>query len=406
MYTLGLFVFILFIRIASVFNKKARLLVKGHRETFRILAAKVDKKSSYIWFHVSSLGEFEQGRVMMELIKKQNPEKKILLTFFSPSGYTVRKDWKGADVVCYMPFDTPRNAKRFCNAVNISSAFYVKYDFWPNFISCLKKRNIKQYCVSAIFNPDQLFFKPYGGFYRKMLRKLDHIFVQDQNSKELLHGIGFDNTTIVGDTRCDSVLTIAQKCRQNPLIEQFVGCDKVLIAGSSWPADERVYLPFFNTHNDWKLIIAPHEMSPIRMKSLMDNLGSRKTLLLSQADSQNITGADTLIIDCFGLLSSLYKYATISYVGGGFGDGVHNTLEAAVYGKPVLFGPNNKRFREIQELKRIGGGFQVNSTSEFITMMDKFISNLQYLDSTGKIAADYVTANAGSSQIILSSVSL
>lgn len=405
MYSLGIFIYIFLVRLASLFNRKARLLVKGHGETFSRLAS-ASKDSSYIWFHVSSLGEFEQGRVLMEMIKKQNPEQKILLTFFSPSGYTVRKDWNGADIICYMPFDTPRNARRFLDAVNISAAFYVKYDFWPNFIKNLSKRGIRQYCISAIFNPNQLFFKSYGGFYRKMLCRLDHIFVQDQNSKELLAGIGYDKTTIVGDTRCDRVLSIAGQSKELPLIGKFAGDSPLFMAGSSWPVDEKVYLPFFETHTDWKLVVAPHELGSSRIKSLLDSLKSRKTVLLSDADEQNIAAADTLVIDCYGILSSIYKYCTVAYIGGGFGVGIHNTLEAAVFGKPVLFGPNNKRFREAQELKSIGAGFQIGSTNELVTIMDKFISDPAYQQKAGQAAAGYVNANAGSSQKILSSVSL
>lgn len=405
MYSLGIFIYIFLVRLASLFNRKARLLVKGHGETFSRLASAC-KDSSYIWFHVSSLGEFEQGRVLMEMIKKQNPEQKILLTFFSPSGYTVRKDWNGADIICYMPFDTPRNARRFLDAVNISAAFYVKYDFWPNFIKNLSKRGIRQYCISAIFNPNQLFFKSYGGFYRKMLCRLDHIFVQDQNSKELLAGIGYDKTTIVGDTRCDRVLSIAGQSKELPLIGKFAGDSPLFMAGSSWPADEKVYLPFFETHTDWKLVVAPHELGSSRIKSLLDSLKSRKTVLLSDADEQNIAAADTLVIDCYGILSSIYKYCTVAYIGGGFGVGIHNTLEAAVFGKPVLFGPNNKRFREAQELKSIGAGFQIGSTNELVTIMDKFISDPAYQQKAGQAAAGYVSSNAGSSQKILSSVSL
>lgn len=405
MYSLGILIYIFLVRVASLFNRKARLLVKGHLEIFKKLAS-ADKDSTYVWFHVSSLGEFEQGRVMMEMIKKQHPQQKILLTFFSPSGYTVRKDWNGADIICYMPFDTPRNAKRFLNAVNISSIFYVKYDFWPNFIKIAEKRNIRQYCISAIFNSNQLFFKPCGGFYRKMLKRLDHIFVQDQNSKDLLATIGYDKVTIVGDTRCDRVLSIAQQSRELPLIQQFAGNSPLFMAGSSWPADEKVYLPFFETHKDWKLVIAPHEISGFRIKTLMDSLKFRKAILLSEATEQNIGTADALVIDCFGILSSLYRYCTVAYIGGGFGEGIHNTLEAAVFGKPVLFGPNNRRFREAQELKSLDAGFQISNTKELVTIMDKFISNPAYQEKAGKNAAGYVSANAGSSQKILSSVSL
>lgn len=405
MYSIGIYIYIFLVRLASLFNRKARLLVKGHSETFKKLAS-ASKESSYIWFHVSSLGEFEQGRVMMEMIKKQNPQQKILLTFFSPSGYTVRKDWNGADIICYMPFDTPRNAKRFLNMLNISSIFYVKYDFWPNFIKLAAKRNIRQYCISAIFNSNQLFFKCYGGFYRKMLGRLDHIFVQDQNSKDFLASIGYDRTTVVGDTRCDRVLSIAQQSKELPLIQQFAGDSPLFMAGSSWPADEKVYLPFFETHKEWKLVIVPHELEGFRLKTLMESLKFRKAMLLTDATEQNIDSADTLVVDCYGILSSLYKYCSVAYIGGGFGAGIHNTLEAAVFGKPVIFGPNNKRFREAQELKALDAGFQVNGAREFVTVMDKFISNPAYQETAGKNAAGYVSASAGSSQKILSSVSL
>ena len=405
-YSLGIYIFAGCIKIASLFNKKARLLVRGHKQIFGILEEQTDRKSSYLWFHASSLGEFEQGRPLIERIHNKHPECRILLTFFSPSGYEVRKDYKGADIVCYIPFDTPHNVRRFLNSIKIEKAFFIKYEFWPNFLKGLNRRDIEIFSVSSIFRDNQLFFKWYGKGYAKALTYFKHLFVQDRHSKDLLKSIGIINVSIVGDTRADRVIEVAAASKQYPIIEKFVNGDPTFIAGSSWPADEELFIPYFMTKPDWKLIIAPHEIHEEHLAEIESRLKGRDYIRLSQASLENIKGYDTLIIDCFGMLSSIYRYGHIAYIGGGFGVGIHNVLEAAVFDIPVLFGPNNQRFREAQDLKRLKGGFEITDAYSLRIVIDKFISNPTALKKAGRAAGDYVRSSSGTSDRILGEIGL
>ena len=405
-YTLGIYLYAGCIKIASLFNKKARLLVKGHRQIFSTLEQQVDKSTSYLWFHASSLGEFEQGRPLIERIHNRHPECRILLTFFSPSGYEVRKDYKGADIVCYIPFDTPLNVKRFLDTVKIEKAFFIKYEFWPNFLKGLYRRNIEIFSVSSIFRSSQLFFKWYGKGYAKALTYFKHLFVQDRHSKDLLYSIGITDVSIVGDTRADRVIEVAAASKQFPIIEKFVNGSPTFIAGSSWPADEELFIPYFLTKRDWKLIIAPHEIHEEHLAEIESRLEGRDCIRLSKATLENIKGYDTLVIDCFGMLSSIYRYGHIAYIGGGFGVGIHNVLEAAVFDIPVLFGPNNKRFREAQDLKRLKGGFEITDAYTFRILIDKFISDPGFLKKAGRNAGEYVRSSSGTSDRILGEIGL
>lgn len=405
-YTLGIYLYAGCIKIASLFNKKARLLVRGHGQIFRILDRQVDKSASYLWFHASSLGEFEQGRPLIERIHQKHPECRILLTFFSPSGYEVRKDYKGADIVCYIPFDTPYNVKRFLDTIRIEKAFFIKYEFWPNFLRGLYKRNIEIFSVSSIFRDNQLFFKWYGKGYAKALTYFKHLFVQDRHSKDLLYSIGITDVSIVGDTRADRVLEVAAASKQFPIIEKFVNGNPTFIAGSSWPADEELFIPYFLPKRDWKLIIAPHEIHEEHLVEIEGRLEGRDCIRLSKATLENIKGYDTLIIDCFGMLSSIYRYGHVAYIGGGFGVGIHNILEAAVFDIPVLFGPNNKRFREAQDMKRLKGGFEITDAYTFRILIDKFISDPGFLKKAGRNAGDYVRSSSGTSDRILGEIGL
>ena len=405
-YTLGIYLYAGCIKIASLFNKKARLLVKGHRQIFSTLEQQVDKSTSYLWFHASSLGEFEQGRPLIERIHNRHPECRILLTFFSPSGYEVRKDYKGADIVCYIPFDTPLNVKRFLDTVKIEKAFFIKYEFWPNFLKGLYRRNIDIFSVSSIFRSSQLFFKWYGKGYAKALTYFKHLFVQDRHSKDLLYSIGITDVSIVGDTRADRVIEVAAASKQFPIIERFVNGSPTFIAGSSWPADEELFIPYFLTKRDWKLIIAPHEIHEEHLAEIESRLEGRDCIRLSKATLENIKGYDTLVIDCFGMLSSIYRYGHIAYIGGGFGVGIHNVLEAAVFDIPVLFGPNNKRFREAQDLKRLKGGFEITDAYTFRILIDKFISDPGFLKKAGRNAGEYVRRSSGTSDRILGEIGL
>ena len=329
-YNLGIHIYQLGVRVAGLFSDKPAKMVKGHREAFELLKSKIDRNAQYIWFHAASLGEFEQGRPLIERIRKDYPQYKILQTFFSPSGYEVRKNYDGADIVCYLPMDTPGNAKKFIELVNPCMVFFVKYEFWQNYLNTLSKKGIPVYSVSSIFRPNQIFFRWYGKGYRQVLKTFAHLFVQNEESKKLLANIGVTNTTVVGDTRFDRVLDINAAAKQLSLVQKFKGDSLTFVAGSSWGPDEDIFIQYFNAHPEMKLIIAPHVVNDGHLKEIMSKL-QRPCVRYTQATEENVQKADCLIIDCYGLLSSIYRYGEISYVGGGFGVGIHNVLEAAVY---------------------------------------------------------------------------
>lgn len=393
--------------IASIFSKKVRKMWKGERHAFDILKEKVDANAKYVWFHAASLGEFEQGRPLIERIRKSYPEYKILLTFYSPSGYEVRKNYEGADIVCYMPVDTPLNAIRFLRLVRPVMAFFIKYEFWYNYLHILKHRNIPVYSVSSIFRPEQIFFKWYGRKYSQVLKCFTRFFVQNEESKSLLSRIGLDNVDVVGDTRFDRVIQIRDAAKKLPIVETFVdSAPHVFIAGSSWPPDEEIFIKYFNQHSDWKLIIAPHVIGEDHLKQILSLLKERKVVRYTQADEENVADADVLIIDCFGLLSSIYYYGEVTYVGGGFGVGIHNTLEAAVWNVPVIFGPNNKKFQEAQGLLKSGGGYEITNYDDFEQLMSSLSDNEKILKESGRKAGAFVESLSGASDKILSKISL
>ena len=420
------------IAIASLFNKKVNKMWKGEREAFNVLKSKVDPTAKYVWFHAASLGEFEQGRPLMERIRKEHPQYKILLTFFSPSGYEVRKNYEGADIICYMPIDTRLNAIRFLRLVRPVMAFFIKYEFWSNFLHILKYRNIPTYSVSSIFREDQVFFKWYGRSYANVLRCFTRFFVQNEESKRLLESIGITDVDVVGDTRFDRVLQIKEAAKQLPICEAFrKGCVPsevagaavsqseypVFVAGSSWPPDEDIFIRFFNVHKEWRLIIAPHVIGEDHLKQILSKIQGRKVVRYTQTTPEEAAKADVLIIDCFGLLSSMYNYGDVAYVGGGFGVGIHNTLEAAVWNMPVIFGPNNKKFQEAQGLLRSGGGFEINGYEDFEVLMHRFgTSGLgdesadsvlgSFLKSSGEKAGAFVASLSGATDKVLAKVNL
>ena len=404
-YNLAIYIYQLGVRLAALFSDKPAKMVKGHREAYQLLKSKIDRNSRYIWFHAASLGEFEQGRPLIERIRKEYPQYKILQTFFSPSGYEVRKNYDGADIVCYLPMDTPGNARKFVDLVNPCMVFFVKYEFWQNYLTALYKKGIPVYSVSSIFRPNQIFFRWYGKGYQQVLKTFAHLFVQNEESKQLLAGIGVTNTTVVGDTRFDRVLDICAAAKQLPLVQKFKGDALTFVAGSSWGPDEDIFIKYFNAHPEMKLIIAPHVVNDGHLKEIMSKL-QRPCIRYTQATEENVQQADCLIIDCYGLLSSIYRYGEISYIGGGFGVGIHNVLEAAVYGIPVIFGPNNKKFREAQHLLEKKGGFEINGYEDFEQLMNRFLTDEAYLKQAGKSAGDYVKNNSGAMEIIMKSVTL
>jgi len=374
MYSLIIHLYAFFIELISPFHKKARLMRLGQWKTNGILREKIDQNAKYIWFHASSLGEFEQGRPLIEKIKAEHPEYKILLTFFSPSGYEVRKNYGGADVVCYLPFDTPYRVKKFLDLSKPVMAIFIKYEFWDNYLSELKRRNIPVYIVSAIFRKEQLFFKWYGGMYRKVLTYFTHIFVQDDASRELLSKYGVTNVSVFGDTRFDRVQDVYKNTKQIPMVELFVNNNRsdnqlTMVAGSSWQQDEEVYLNYFNEHPELKLIIAPHEIHKDHLMHI-ESMLKRPSIRLSEATEKDIKGKSCLIVDSFGLLSSIYRYGDLAYIGGGFGAGIHNVLEAAVYGIPVIFGPKYQKFKEARDLLQVGGAFSITDEKTFESKME------------------------------------
>ena len=400
MYSLGIYLMALGVRVAALFKEKLRKMVQGHRATWQMLRA-LSGKDTYVWFHAASLGEFEQGRPLMERLRREHPEKKILLTFFSPSGYEVRKNYDGADLVCYLPFDTPLNARRFVKLARPEAAFFIKYEFWRNYIEVLYKRGIPCYSVSSIFRENQIFFRPYGRGYARCLSRMTHLFVQNETSRRLLEGIGVTNVDVVGDTRFDRVLDIRNAAKPLPLAERFAGCWKVLVAGSSWPQDEEIIIPYFNKHPNLKLVLAPHVVSEEHLQAIERQL-ARPALRYSKATPKAVAEVDCLIIDCYGLLSSIYRYASMAYVGGGFGVGIHNVPEAAVYGIPVIIGPNNKKFREAQALLRCGGCKEIACAADFEQLMDAWLSDKEALATAGKAAGCYIADNAGAADRIFS----
>lgn len=430
MYNIAIYIYLIGVAIGSLFNKKIKKMWRGEREAVDLLKEKVDPTAKYVWFHAASLGEFEQGRPLIEQLRATHPEYKILLTFFSPSGYEVRKNYEGADIVCYLPLDTISNARRFLRAVHPVMAFFIKYEFWYNYLHILRHRGVPVYSVSSIFRPGQVFFKWYGRNYAKVLHCITHFFVQNEVSLQLLKGIGIDEATVVGDTRFDRVLQIKEQSKELPIVEAFKGINgkgdackgdlsedackkdlsengckgcKVFVAGSSWQPDEDIFIRFFNDHPDWKLIIAPHVIGEDHLAYILDKL-QMKAVRYTQATEQSAAEARCLIIDCFGLLSTIYRYGEIAYVGGGFGVGIHNVPEAAVWGVPVLFGPNNKRFQEAQDLLACKGSFEVTDYDSFNTIISRLISDDQFRHQCGEASANYVKSRSGATDIIMKSV--
>lgn len=390
------------IRCAAPFNDKARLWKEGRRGLFEKLESLESQRVA--WFHAASLGEFEQGRPVIEAFRERCPEYKILVTFFSPSGYEIRKNYSGADCICYLPVDTPKNVRRFMQLVRPEIAVFIKYEFWYNYLTAMQKAGTRLYLISAIFRQDQIFFKPHGGLFRQALSAFTHLFVQDDSSKRLLHEIGIDRVSIAGDTRFDRVYTIASNAKNLPEIERFAQNAPVFIAGSTWPPDEELLLTLIDRYPAVKFIIAPHEIHPSRIEKLRAAIrrpSLRYTELTPESDLEH---AEVLFIDTIGLLSSVYRYGTWGYIGGGFGAGIHNTLEAATFGLPLAFGPRYEAFKEAKELIAAGGAHSISNADELIQWFDSLFQSPDTTQRSGNICKQYVLNHKGATQQIIDEI--
>jgi 3-deoxy-D-manno-octulosonic-acid transferase len=400
LYNLGIYLLNALAHVFALFNTKARLWVDGTKEWESKISGSIKPGDKSIWIHCASLGEFEQGRPVIEALKKERPELKIILTFFSPSGYEVRKKYDQADSVCYLPADTPLNAEKFIKLINPEFAILVKYEFWNNYISELYKQGIPLYLVSGIFRSGQHFFSWYGSFFRALLRKFDILFVQDQASLELLSGIGINNVQVTGDTRFDRVVQIAASARDIVQLDKFRGNEKMFLAGSSWKQDEEIIAQYINSHpSAMKWVFAPHEIHKENIDRL-ERLFRVKTIRYSKF-METDSDARVLIIDNIGMLSSAYRYAYIAAIGGGFGKGIHNILEAACWGVPVMFGPRYGKFREAVELIKENGAVTFDSPDRFSDMLDKWLADEPFYLKSANAASFYVSKNKGATDQIL-----
>jgi 3-deoxy-D-manno-octulosonic-acid transferase len=400
LYFLSILIYPVVILLASPFNKKAKLWIQGRRNWRKNLREKINSADKHIWVHCASLGEFEQGRPLIERIKETAPDYKIVLTFFSPSGFELRKNWPIADYIFYLPADTTSNASGFIEIIRPSMVLFVKYEFWNNYISEISRRNIPLYLVSGIFRPDQHFFKWYGRFFRNMLKKFTHIFVQDDRSVELLESIGIQNVSISGDTRFDRVHQISQEALDLPLIDKFRAGERLFLAGSSWKEDEEIISAYVNSDPaKMKWVFAPHEVDKSNIDRL-EKLFKTSVVRYSQYNEDS-DSARVMIIDNVGILASAYRYAYIAAVGGGFGKGIHNILEAACWGVPVLFGPDYKDFKEAVDLIKEGGAYCYKNQTECNVIMDKWLESSNIYQSSSDIMKRYIQINLGATEKIL-----
>jgi len=410
-YTSLIYLYLLAIRVASLFIPKAKIWIDGRKNIFEKLQAQLSTLNSQyqspdfklIWFHCASLGEFEQGRPLMEKIKSEQPSTKILLTFFSPSGYEIRKNYTGADCIFYLPMDTPSSARKFIEIVKPEIAIFIKYEFWFNYLNELKKQHVPTYLICGIFREEHYFFKSYGSWFRKQLNAFTHFYLQDESSMNSLNSIGYFNGTIVGDTRFDRVFEISKNVKQIDLVRQFVTDKKVFIAGSTWEEDIKIISGFNFRSEDYKLIIAPHEIDENSIQSTIQQFGNSTVVSYSQANEKNVKTADVLIIDNIGMLSSLYQYGTIAFIGGGFGKNIHNILEPATFGLPIIFGPKYHNFIEAKELIHLGGAFSISSSENFKKIVN-MLSKPDALKKAASTSKNYVLSNIGATDKILRSI--
>ena len=400
LYQLGINLAAFFLPVSRFFSPKMKLFIDGRKQSFVVLEKQIDKNQNYIWFHVASLGEYEQGLPVMEEIKAKYPEYKLLLTFFSPSGFEIRKNNKIADVTIYLPLDTKRNVKRFLDLVQPKMVFFIKYEFWPNYLFELKNRNIPTYLISGIFRKNQLFFKWYGGFYRKALLSFDHFFVQNQASAQLLQSINFNNSTVNGDTRFDRVAQIVERAKPLDFIETFKNNTTTIVIGSSWINDEAIYLPYLNNSKNIKFIIAPHNIKEEEITRLIAKI-DKKTVRYTNYKTEDLKNTDVFIIDTIGILTQIYAYADIAYVGGGFKTGLHNILEPATYGTPVVIGPNYSKFQEAKDLVALGSCLVVNNKEELSATFKRLISDDNYRKELGTKNQEFILKNKNATKIVM-----
>jgi 3-deoxy-D-manno-octulosonic-acid transferase len=405
LYDLSIFFYSILIRLTAPFNIKARQISKGRKQTFADLQAKIKHDRPIVWVHCASLGEFEQGRPIIEAIRQQHSDYRILLTFFSPSGYEIRKNYDLPDYICYLPADTKKNAQMLIELVRPEIVFFVKYEFWFHYIHELKKKNIPLYLVSAIFRENQLFFKntPWGKWYRKMLFGFEQFFVQDDQSVILLHRVGIKNVTKAGDTRFDRVAEIARNGKTIPLVEKLKGNRLLVVAGSTWKPDEELLIQYIHSHPETKFIIAPHETKKANVERLISLLKT-SVICYTEATEESVMNKQVMIVDTIGILSSIYKYADLSYIGGGFGVGIHNTLEASIFGMPIVFGPNYQKFNEAKTMVSLGIAFSINNFPSLNLIFDQLLSDSEKRNFITEECSNFINQNLGASQIILNKV--
>jgi 3-deoxy-D-manno-octulosonic-acid transferase len=391
----------IFLSIVALFNKKMSLFIDGRKESFKKIEDVISSDDKTIWVHAASLGEFEQGRPIIERLREKFSNHKIVLTFFSPSGYEVQKNFKEADVICYLPLDSRSNARKFIKTVHPEIAIFVKYEFWPNLLRELERKNIETILVSGIFRKEQVFFKWFGSWMRQSLQSFSYFFVQNENSKQLLNTIGFDNVAVSGDTRFDRVYSIKEQNSQLDFMINFKQDKTIFVAGSSWKEDESIIVDYINgSEQDYaKFVIAPHNINTDEIKKLKESI-HKETVLYSELGNSAIEDANVMIIDTIGLLTKIYKYADVAYVGGAFATGLHNVLEPAAFGSAIIIGPNYNKFNEAVELVKLGGCMPVQNYTEFKEILNSLLSDPVLRTKKGKIAGDYIVNNTGATKMV------
>lgn len=401
LYNISIVLYYIVVAFVSLWDKKAKQWIVGRKDIFKRMAEVISPEDKVVWIHAASLGEFEQGRPVIEKIREQQPEYKILVTFYSPSGYEIRKNYAGADYIFYLPIDTPGNAKKFLDVAHPEIAIIVKYEFWLNLLSELKHRGVRTYLISAIFRRNSIFFRSYGSIWRQALDSFEQMFVQNEESKELLHEIGFDNVVVAGDTRFDRVAEIARNVKKVPIVERFKGDSPLFVAGSTWGPDEEILQTLINDNPQIKFVVAPHEMENSRIERIIAQTKGgavRYTLCNEESD---FSKTQVLILDTIGILSSVYGYATWSYIGGGFGVGIHNTLEAATFGLPIAFGPNYQKFKEARDMVALGAATKVESAEDLTAWFAPLRDDKSALQRAGSAAKSYTQRNQGATSLIM-----